>query len=63
MKVLIEINCDNAAFDDCPSREFTRIVENVLDDIGEFRISLKEEGRWPIFDINGNKVGELRIEN
>lgn len=62
MKVLIEINCENEAFGDYPSREFTRIVENLLYDIGEFRISLKEEYSKPVYDRNGNKVGELKIE-
>lgn len=62
MRVVIEIACDNAIFDDCPSREFTRIVENLLDDIGEFRISLEEESVKPLFDRNGNRVGQLTVK-
>ncbi len=62
MKVLIEINCDNDAFGDTPYREVSRILDSLGDKIGEFHISLKEEGINPIFDINGNKVGTLIVE-
>jgi hypothetical protein len=63
VRVIIEIDCDNAAFDDTPYREFSRILDKVIDEIGEFRIHLAEEGNHPLFDSNGNKVGELKIVN
>lgn len=65
MKVLIEINCDNSAFQERGElhRIFDQLKEVVINK--EYGLS---KGQYygldcvAIFDINGNKVGELRIE-
>ena len=59
MNAIIKINMDNAAFDDCPGVELARIL-----------VKLALNAKWvseagtvlPAYDVNGNKVGELRIE-
>ena len=59
MKVVIEINCDNAAFEDgnC-SIEVARILREMADDVegdGQFEAMSPKDPR----DINGNKVGKF----
>lgn len=51
MKFVLEINCDNAAFD-----ERSLEVAHILTRITERVISRKEGGK--IYDSNGNHVGE-----
>lgn len=58
MKVLIEINCNNAAFENF-EYELSRILEKLAADISQDYWHDKKA----LFDFNGNKVGELRIEN
>jgi len=59
--VRIEINTGNAAFEEAPCREVARILYTVA---GKFE--LRNSGQldpcdWPLFDINGNTVGEVSI--
>lgn len=55
MKVKITINCDNAAFDDAPATELARILHELEQEI------LDGTDSKPLYDINGNKVGEFII--
>ena len=57
MKIRIEINCDNAAFEDDPATEVERILKNLT---GKLRLPGMED--LPLMDINGNKVGTLTVE-
>ena len=57
MKVKIEINCDNAAFDDDADYEVSRILEELSDDILQDTLLTDRK----LYDINGNKVGFLKI--
>jgi hypothetical protein len=59
MKLKIEINLDNAAFEDGGTDEAKRAINRALE---------KLRGRWPeapvghvIMDFNGNKVGEIEV--
>jgi hypothetical protein len=56
MKATIEIQIDNAAFEECPASELVRILEETIKRIkaGYDYVAL--------MDINGNKVGEFKIE-
>jgi len=55
MKIKIEINCDNAAFNDYPEFEISRILQELSRDIqGDFRDR-------KIVDFNGNVVGKFNI--
>ena len=60
MKATIEINMDNAAFDDRHSgrSEVARILRRLADDV--LRRSCAD---MTIRDINGNSVGWLRFAN
>jgi len=58
MKLTIEINLDNAAFEGCESTEVTRILRGVIKDYNNdpspgFYVKLRDE--------NGNKVGFAKI--
>lgn len=57
MTARIEIKMDNAAFDDAPASELSRILRGVADDL--------ENGVMPeqirLADINGNRVGSFKI--
>jgi hypothetical protein len=55
MKCRIEIDMDNAAFDEEPGYELTRILYELSRGID---ISTKEKR---IRDINGNTVGSIKI--
>jgi len=58
MKLTIEINLDNAAFEDDPdelSRILRRFEKEHIDTLWDFR----DSGR--LFDINGNAVGHWEI--
>lgn len=61
MKLTIEINMDNAAFEDCSGTECARILR---------KLALRIEGDncrpgdvTPCMDINGNKVGNATVED
>ncbi len=55
MKLKIEIDCDNAAFDDEPATELSRILRVLAGRIEEGY--LPEFNGWQILDVNGNTVG------
>ena len=56
MKVKIEINCDNAAFDPSPIYEVSRILEDLVHRLRREMISSPEK---LLMDGNGNTVGKL----
>lgn len=56
----LEIECDNAAFDPNPAAELARILSTCA-----VRLDGVREGEgfdWLVFDINGNRVGTMRLE-
>ena len=60
MKIRIEINCDNAAFEDDMFGEVNRILGEKLPGLSS---EIAEPGdSYPLMDINGNKVGTLTVE-
>lgn len=54
MKVLININTGNAAFADSPGE-----LERVSQDAVSKGILLKEGDSEALFDLNGNRVGQV----
>jgi len=56
MKVTIKIQCDNEAFSDDPGIEVSRILRELADKMenGSFM-------DYPCYDVNGNRVGDLKI--
>lgn len=58
MKIRIEFDCDNAAFDEVPLVEAQRIIRQaerklaLLDPFGD---------SIGLFDSNGNRIGNLKI--
>jgi hypothetical protein len=59
MKLTLYIDMDNAAFEDAPGLEAVRILREVADELETIGTGY---GSWPLIDINGNKVGELKLE-
>ena len=62
MKLTININMDNAAFDceDLPQYELARILKN-LANLSQYANSVKELNGAAIKDINGNHVGVVKV--
>jgi len=59
MQCTIEINMDNAAFEDAPADELAAILRRLADRVegrGVDELSLK------VMDTNGNDVGRLEVE-
>jgi hypothetical protein len=67
MKVLIEIECDNAAFEDNPDVEFARILDtckratSCVDVFGAIQTGSARHFSHTLQDINGNKVGKFEV--
>lgn len=59
MKFKIEFDCDNAAFGEYAVDEISRILAMV-----KYRIETKNNivDEFPIYDINGNKVGSCSLK-
>jgi hypothetical protein len=58
MKVLIDIDCSNAAFEDFPDAEVARILREAADKVSGPK---KVGDSFALRDINGNTVGSLRL--
>jgi hypothetical protein len=59
MKLKIDINMDNAAFEDNAGSECARILRKLADELEDTNA---EEGvLGPLFDVNGNKVGKATL--
>ena len=50
----LTIHTENAAFEDARVEEVSRILADLLRRIG----GITEDDRLPLFDTNGNRVGE-----
>lgn len=61
MKVQIEINVDNDAFVENPGREFHRILTEMIVRHAVAWMTFEQEDEIPLFDINGNRVGQLKF--
>ncbi len=61
MKCKIEVDMDNAAFEGTPAEEIACILEGHADLIRGY--GLPTEQPRPIWDCNGNRVGQLVIED
>lgn len=65
MKVIIQMDCGNAAFDPengGPATEVARILRNLADQLDQYPETMPG-GPIILRDINGNLVGGLRVEN
>lgn len=61
MKVLISIDCGNAAFDDgMEGVEVARILRELAEKVDER--GMREGDVYPARDVNGNRVGELKVK-
>ena len=61
MKLTLSIDMDNAAFDDSPGAEASRILHRLADKVGPMEASDALGTTWPLMDINGNKVGRAEV--
>jgi hypothetical protein len=63
MKFRIEIDCDNAAFDDDRNGELATILTRVAERLSDgLRLSSRPERATALQDSNGNTVGFVWIE-
>lgn len=53
MTFKLEINCDNAAFEDSPQIEVGRILAELAPEV---------ESAGNLYDINGNRVGQYAFK-
>lgn len=60
MKIRIEIDCDNAAFEHAPQHETARILTWLAKELRVHGIKLLNGGH-KMRDINGNTVGKAEI--
>lgn len=59
MELKIRIEMDNAAFEDEPSVEVSRILRKIIKEIDGLSLSV---GTYiPLMDANGNKVGTAEV--
>lgn len=60
MDFTITIDIDNAAFEDAPTSELARMLEELADDLRS-----RQDERWfdgkRLMDINGNTVGRITV--
>lgn len=62
MKLTIEINCDNAAFDRRWSAEARFIINQFFSIVSDMkRKEAINTGEWKLRDTNGNTVGHATI--
>jgi hypothetical protein len=62
MKFVLEIECDNAAFDDDPKRELARILHEQAAKLGHWAGDGSTKWRDHLYDVNGNKVGHAELK-
>jgi hypothetical protein len=56
--IVIEIDTSNAAFDECPQSEVSRILRGLCRDLAH---GIDHDTR-PLYDINGNSIGRVDID-
>lgn len=63
MRLRIDINMENAAFDDDPAEEVRRILHEINGRLtrGEFAETIEHGGKHRLLDINGNHCGRFII--
>lgn len=61
MKFVLEINCDNAAFEGEPLREVSRILRNEAAKIAHWVGDGSRQWDSTLMDENGNKVGKSEM--
>lgn len=61
MKLVIEMELDNAAFEDNHGGEMSRILRKFASKV-EDHPTLCPPFEWALLDHNGNRVGKARIE-
>ena len=61
MKVIIEIECDNAAFDSWPGGEVKRILNGIIPKLDDCKLEMLDGSK--LRDINGNTVGKLIVKD
>jgi hypothetical protein len=59
MNFTLTIACDNAAFDPDPEWEVAAILRQLASKLA----SPEMGGPYPLFDENGNRVGEARFDD
>jgi len=60
MKILIEIDTGNAAFEDYgPAFEAARILGEAAETVGRRGCLPAPDSAWPLLDANGNVVGRI----
>lgn len=62
MQVTININCDNAAFEDNAEGEVVRILSTISENILSYGIQ-DAPYTYAIKDINGNRCGVMEVKN
>jgi len=68
MKVTIELSMDNAAFEENPTLELSRIMETVTGKVArqlqreDGCLCIADEIDDKLMDINGNTVGFVKLE-
>ena len=61
MKVIIEIHCDNAAFEDNMVDEVQRILRSAGEKFADL-VEDDEPNERPLRDSNGNRVGTIDVD-
>ena len=61
MKLTIEIEMDNAAFEDGNGTEAARILTRLAEKLAD-RGSVEYDD-WTLFDVNGNVVGLAKVDD
>lgn len=56
MRIMIDMRCDNAAFDPDPNAEVARILRELADRVEDSRLYDQV-----LHDVNGNQVGTLKV--
>ena len=58
MKLFIEIEMENSAFDESPASEAARIMR-----VAAYQVEAGELPPFTLRDLNGNRVGVVRMES
>lgn len=61
MDITIKINCDNAAFEDNPGAELTRILAGLGVTFATSHSHLEPGIEWSLRDLNGNTCGLVEV--
>lgn len=62
MKILLDFSTENAAFQDEPEHEITRIMDKAKEKVQEGVCdpdAPNTDQQWPLLDTNGNTIGAI----